>query len=218
MAYRRPRFRRRPRAVKRFRRGYRRYRNVGNTKKLNQATVYSFKRMVQRRSDITNSPSADTFNNLSFQLSDLPNYTEFTNLFDAYKITGVSIKFVPAYTDTVSTTQLTAGDVGAFVWVVDYDDSTNFTSIDEAYQKQGAKVRYSARRPWTIFIRPRALMTGPGSAEFQTPAGKSAPWLNCNATTAGVVYRGIKWAWRQASYANHIDVFCTYYLKFKNVK
>lgn len=210
------RFRRRKRPFKFSK--YRRFRRSTFKRRLNQNTVYRFSRSVQRRSDITNSSSADTFNNLTFQLSDLANYSEFTNLFDAYKITGVSCRFVPAYTEAVSTTQTSVVDVGAFLYTTDYDDSTNFTTMDEAYQKQGIKIKYSARRPWTVFVRPKALFSGPGSAEFQTQSGKYSPWINCNATTAGVVHRGIKWAWRQAAAANHIDVFCTYYLKFKQVK
>lgn len=65
-----------------------------------------------------------------FTMQDLPNYTEFTHLFDAYRITGVAIKFLPV-SDTVLSqtgdqTSLNAGIAGYVHSVTDYDDDDTF--------------------------------------------------------------------------------------------
>lgn len=63
-----------------------------------QATPLKFERTVEGAYDIVCdgiNPSLGTFN---FSLNDLPSYTEFTTLFDLYKIERIEIEWYPEYT------------------------------------------------------------------------------------------------------------------------
>ena len=63
-----------------------------------QVTPIKFQRTVEGLFDIICdgiNPSLGTFN---FSLNDLPNYTEFTTLFDLYKIELIEIEWYPEYT------------------------------------------------------------------------------------------------------------------------
>lgn len=63
-----------------------------------QGPILKFERSVEGAFDIICdgiNPSVGTFN---FSLNDLPNYTEFTNLFDQYRIDKVEIEWLPEYT------------------------------------------------------------------------------------------------------------------------
>lgn len=63
-----------------------------------QATPLKFERTVEGAYDIVCdgiNPSLGSFN---FSLNDLPSYTEFTSLFDLYKIERIEIEWYPEYT------------------------------------------------------------------------------------------------------------------------
>jgi len=188
-----------------------RYSRAGNTRrsKLSDATVYSFKRSIQLSANITGSASSDTFGALSFHLDQLPAYTEFQTLFDQYKISGVSLRFIPQSTSV----EIASGDsANVFVYCPDYDDQGAPTTAAALYQRQSTKFIYSAHKTFKMFLRPNTLV----SVENGFGPGSRRQWVSTN--DASVTYYGFKWCMRQATIPQHIDVYATYYLKFKNVK
>ena len=97
--------------------------------------VYKFK-----RSFLLSNDSADNWKygpgcitpgynpiDLTVMLDKLPNYTDFTTLFDSYRITGVEYRFVPHF----NVGQVPLGpqntQVARLVTVVDKDDNTSLT-------------------------------------------------------------------------------------------
>ena len=67
-------------------------------------------------------PALYAFN---FSLSDLPNYTEFTSLYDMYKINAVKITFIPYQTVSNSVATINNADNTArFFSAIDYNDGT----------------------------------------------------------------------------------------------
>ena len=54
--------------------------------------VHYFKRNTYAINAVTSSATTDTFQSVSFQLADVPNFTEFTSLYDQYQIQ--SIKYI----------------------------------------------------------------------------------------------------------------------------
>jgi len=180
------------------------------------ATIYQFKRSYQVAAALNNSPSADSFGAQFFQLSFLPNYTEFTNLFDAYQITKVVIKLIPGATVIEGSIASSSGgfDAGAFMYFTDTDDVSTPTTMNEFYERQGVKIRYGASRMFNITLRPRAQLSldgGFGPVNF----GKNQ-WINT--ANPSVDHYGWKWGWREAGIPAHMDMFVTYHLKFRNVK
>ena len=103
--------------------------------------VYKFKRSFLISNDGADNwkygPGAITpgYNpiDLTVMLDKLPNYTDFTTLFDSYRITGVEYRFVRISTWVKS---LLAADtqVARLVTVVDKDDSSTLTGLTAAMQ------------------------------------------------------------------------------------
>jgi len=60
---------------------------------------------------------------LTFTLDSLPNYTEFTNLFDAYRIVGVSVQFIPIVSGEPNAITSSAVIAPYVVTAIDHDDA-----------------------------------------------------------------------------------------------
>lgn len=115
------------RALKRFRRRpniRRPLRRPGRMPK-----THNFKRVMQLPDLIVGSTAVNGV--LVFRLNAISNVTEFTNLFDRYRIRGVQVKFVPAANSSdlnPSGTQVLAPNIHS---VVDLNDGTAPTGVTE---------------------------------------------------------------------------------------
>lgn len=103
-------------------------------------------------------PTAGTYTVVSFkfQLDDLPNYSEFTNLFDQYKISAVKLKFWPRFTGADVNPPATAIGVSRLWSVIDYDDSATLTNENQAMEYQNCKTHLS-NRPFSLYLKPCVL-------------------------------------------------------------
>lgn len=61
--------------------------------------IYKFHRTIEEAYDITCDGINPSLGAMSFNLSSVPNSTNFTNLFDMYRITKVKIDWIPEYTE-----------------------------------------------------------------------------------------------------------------------
>lgn len=201
--------------------------------------TYKFKRRQNEATSgtIEADPGSAKFGAFGFYLSDTHNTSEFTNLFDQYKITGVKVEFVPRTQPTIQSTG-PQWDPNTSTWVLppqqdtvvpnlyvttDFDDINPPTTIDSVKEYQGS-IRVPMNRYRKIFIRPRpqmALFTSPGvSSGIGVPV--RAPWLDCAQT--GVPHLGLKWAAEQTSVSGagntHYSMYVrlTYYLMFRKVR
>lgn len=184
--------------------------------------VYSFKRRVVlgNISSSCNASGVGTAgaNGYAFALADLTSYTEFTNLFDQYKITGVKLDFIP-FADNISWQVANNGagisaPGGPLLISADHDDSTPPASANEMLQKQTTKVIPVGRR-YRMFIKPKfnvATYSGGGIA----PA---SGWLDTGSVS--VPHYGAK-AWMAApnipDTSFTYQVWATYYIKCKGVQ
>ena len=162
---------------RRYRRkpAYRRKRVMKRTR-ARISNVHAFKRKVvlgnvtayNNGGVTTNAASA-----FSFKLSDLPQYTDFTALFDQYKITGVKLDFIP-FADNVSWEVASNGPTvaapgGPLMIATDYDDVTLPASASEMLSRQNVKVIPVGRRH-QMFLRPKIIASSnvsPLSAEVE---------------------------------------------------
>lgn len=147
-----------------------------------------------------------------FQLSQLPNYTEFTALYDQYMIKAVKISLIPKYTEVAlgSTTQ------GNMWSVVDYDDATPPPNIDTILQYQNLK-RTRMSQVHSRYLKPAVSseVYATGLASSYSP--KKNVWLD--ATTAQVEHYGVKfWFDARGTQPVTFDMQVKYYLAFKNVR
>lgn len=91
----------------------------------------------------------------TFKLNDLPNYTDFTALYDQYKIAAVKIRFMPCQ-NVVKVQPDAMGVVISYAprlfTVIDYDAGT-FSTVNELRQYQSCKT-VMGYRPVSMYLKP----------------------------------------------------------------
>lgn len=135
------------------------------------------------------SPVAASF---SYTLAQLPNYTDFTGLFDQYKITGAKLTLTPALSEGISSPLF--GTNAALGYsrvhsVVDYDDASIPTSEDQLLE-YGSHKSTAPFKTHTRFIKPKVLQEVYRSAIATSYAPRSGMYLDM--TTPDVPHYGLK--------------------------
>lgn len=218
--------RRRARRMLLKRKPYNRRRaNVVKRVNRSAAGVHYFKRKLLL-TNITASTSAlgvptPAAGTMTFNFSSLPSASEFTSLFDEYKLTGVKLDFLPLG-DTINLpiTSMT-GTTGAFspggplILAVDYDDSATPGSAAQLLEYQTSKVIPIPRRH-RMYIRPKlAVDINQG---ITTAYGARTGWVDT--ANASVPHYGVKY-WMNAPSATSASytyqVWATYYFACKGV-
>lgn len=160
----------------------------------------------------------------SFKLDDLPNYTEFTNLFDAYRIKGVKLEFVPIY----NSHEINEGPASSvddrvgmpiMTYVYDQDDATSPAAEDTLLQyATNKRISLSSRR--TIYIsspRTAGLVFKDGINPVGYQETKANQWIDC--ANADVPHYGLKYFIPEENLSKilYIRVYATYFVQFKRV-
>lgn len=165
----------------------------------------------------------------TFSLSQVTNRSDFTNLFDQYRITGLKYVFRPRFSgfDGSNTTDTTLPGVtnqaGVFLHVI-VDPQSVFgpTGVYSAanlnlFLEQGDKVKtYSGNRAVKVFFRPLIKNTVEGgNAQLIR-----APWLNTTNDTIG--HQGFHIFAQDPNmtgvFGQSFDVFVTAYMQFKSMR
>lgn len=177
----------------------------GIKSKWNVTRAFKFKRNVGWDASITPSDGQVFFTNASdldsgtfntpFAFNQLPNYTEFSYLFDQYKIVGVRMTFI--YSNNVSNlssntavgSALANSGLPVLYWVYDSDDATPLANLNAMREYES----YTARRldrPVKIFVRPKHLTNIYVSAGVDAQAPDKQKWLDINQTS--IPHYGVK--------------------------
>lgn len=190
-------------------------------KSIRQPVQY-FKRSVYFSGNLVTSITADTFISKFFTLNEVPNRSEFTSLYDQYRINGVKITWIPrgnvADIAPTGTAGVFQGQSTGVFSAIDYDDATVPTSINQLNEYQNCKMT-RATQMHSRYLKPRINLqgttnqgTGATGATFNTRG-----WLDC--TQDNVPHFGVKYAFQQSvNYAMTYDLKVDYYLAFKNVR
>jgi Circovirus capsid protein len=126
-----------------------------------------------------------------FQLGQLTNGTSFTNIYDQYQITKVTVTLIPCYTNVSVATgagNLISGSAPPPFSVIDYDDATPLTTQDAYAQFDTLKHGRLGIAHSRSFV-PRiasAVYAGVGSTGYTT---KSLQWIG---TSSSVEHYGLK--------------------------
>lgn len=148
----------------------------------------------------------------NFSLSDLPNNGEITAMFNRYKLTGVSLRFIPIVG--------TSTDAGATTFMdtlaIQIDKSLRGVpaSMDEILECDNCRVFSAGQKPFKVWIpAPLAASTIGGSSALMTNS-----WLDSD--TNAIKHYGLRYAFSQslASAAVRFQVYATYYLRVKGMK
>lgn len=182
--------------------------------------VYKFKR--KRASSITveyDGATTESHGVFKFMLSDVPNSTEFTALFDKYRITGIKAQFFPR-TNTLSQNNLTGTltECPPILTVVDYDDAAATGDSNVLMQYENCRV-HSEFKPFSVFFRPMIALATYSSGAFSGYSSSRKQWID--AASPDVEYYALKWASLTYAIANSTtievnwDVVFTYYIECK---
>jgi hypothetical protein len=174
---------------------------------LKRQKVYTFSRGFP--SSTVSAPTAvDTLAALNFTLGALPASTDFTSLFDQYRIIQVTVRFIPlAGAGTGSNPLVTA---------IDYDDSTAPTAVTDLFQYDS--VIFS--QPGTTVertLKPR-VATAAYSGAF-TSFASADPNLWIDVASPNVQYYGLKYGIAAATGATaNWSLLIEYVLQCRNTR
>lgn len=123
--------------------------------------VHYFTRFQNGGSITALTGTTTTFGAIYWDLASVPGYTEYSNMYDFYKINAVQVRFIPQTdnTDPITASWLTvSAKFNRLITVLDYNDRTVPTSLDDLRQYSNCKVasnNYVAKR----FLHPKPTIT-----------------------------------------------------------
>lgn len=180
--------------------------------------IYRFKRKTFQTVSVTyNGVATNSSGAFTFKLSDLPNNSEFTSLFDKYRISGIRAQFIPR-TNVLAlnnlSSSLTAQPV--LLTVIDYDDGTA-GDYNALAQYENCK-SHDQFKPFSLYFKPMIAVAAYQGA-FTGYGSSRKMWLD--AASPDIEYYALKWATLPYSSGNNAtldpiwDVIFTYYVQFK---
>lgn len=157
---------------------------------------------------------------ISFQLADVPNASNFTQLFDQYRITAVKIEFIlPFIPATYKDTTVVAQAAPTLFTASDIDDATAPASLNEILEKETVKC-HGTLCPYGInkavrWVKP-AVAAALYKGTFTGYGSKQGQWIDAN--SSDVAHYGLKyWLEGIGGYSAGVNlyVYTTYYMEFK---
>lgn len=152
---------------------------------------------------------------MSFTLADLPSYTDFTSLFDQYRIAQVTVRFLPTAAPFGPSTSSTS--YPSFYTVIDYDDDTNPTSIDNL--RQYSTLQVAPNQQYVERVLTPRFATAAYSGAF-TSYSLAPVYTFIDSNSPGVRYYGVKWACSPVTTASGsfvlYNIEATYVIQLRN--
>lgn len=172
--------------------------------------------------NLSTTAGADLFGALVFKLSDLPQYSDFTNGYDQYRIVAVKLEFIPLYkfvnywNSTTGTLNYIAQPM--LVTSVDTTDATTPTENDlfamDTVKTHGAFTPEVSK--YVRWVKPEiAVATYQGA--FSGYMAIQNGW--CETSTPDTQYYGCKYGlMRNPSFSINFNISATYYIELRQPK
>lgn len=178
--------------------------------------VHHFKRTFTL-APIGTSSTAPAFAGYLFNFNQLPNFNEFTRLYDVYRINKILVRFVPNHNSS-DVAPTGSSQISNFHSVLDYNDATAPTSLNELYEyanwkmSRGTSIHQRLWRPATL----DSVDTGSSAVSSANPQWKR--WINT--ANANVNHYGLKVGIEQSVSANDTTwvPYVSVYFSCKSVK
>lgn len=167
----------------------------------------------------------------SFSIDKLPNYLEFTHLFDEYRITGIKYYLIfQGNTNFVYETYFAAMPI-ELQYVIDYDDVvappntvTGWTELQEHANCKLKQVSNQSRSVFSFTFSPRVqemVYNTPTTTSYGT--GQKGRWLDCDSPSTP--HYGLKYILHipkvnvgGAAFQVRVDAYADYFMEFKGVR
>lgn len=134
--------------------------------------------------NMISSPTLNSFYSFTFRLSDLPQASTFSALYDQYRVTKLKYEFYPAMTMGISNAAL----VGTLITVIDYDDATVPTTPTQLLEYANARVT-SIYKPQIRTFKPH-LAGAVYSGAFTSFSNLKDTWIDV--ASSSVEFYGVK--------------------------
>lgn len=174
--------------------------------------VYHFKRKYFVVDAFAVTTGSDFKLGVNFSLANLPNFTDFTNLYDMYRVNKIVYKIIPKFSETTMTTGINA-NLQQIHSVIDYDDTTAPVSISDLTQYQNHRMTRGNAIHTRVLV-PKVKTT----IDTLSDAPKARQWIDCDDSVLN--HRGLKiYIPAPLAPATTIsyDVEATFYVSFKSV-
>lgn len=175
--------------------------------------VHNFKRTQYLSSAIVvPAGSSFTFGAYSFVFDAMPSYTDFTALYDMYKINGLKFTLIPRHTEVPIGTTAPGGT--QVMSVLDFDDDVAPGSINQLCQYANLKQtrgNINHSRYWKPRIK-QNVNTVSATAGYEVTKPK---WLDLASTD--IKHYGIKYAIEQSGVSVVYDLRVDFYFQCKNL-
>lgn len=172
---------------------------------------YLFKRKTQFASIIL-VPSTVAQNGLiSFKLNDVPQYTDFTNLFDQYIIRKVKVDFKATVNDF--TASFINSEIPQLFTCIDKNTIVPLGGVDEVMAFQNCR-QNPCNRDFSRTLYPKYLVTGQSGIQYQTPN----TFQPSNSYT--LQHYGLQWACPTFENPDNVEVqvFVTFFIECRTVR
>jgi len=175
------------------------------------------------RTAISQTLTVDALGAWDFKLSDAPNYSEITAMFDEYRIKMVRMKFYPRYlpNEMLNSGTGTSASVTPRLFIaIDENDASTPSNINEIREYPNMKV-YQTQQPIQFYLKPKISTAVYGSGVFSSYGQPKNIWLS--SASPNVAHYGAKWAIDAQNTAvtgqlQIFDVEATYWIECRNPK
>lgn len=155
-----------------------------------------------------------------FELRFLPEYTEFTTLYDQYRVDKLVFRFMPLTNAGVS--GVLAEQPQPLITAVDFDGGTVGLTQDQLLSYESAQIT-SAFKEKVITIKPRAelLSTDSDAITVSASVAPSNTWWDCS--NVKILHHGVRYGipantTMPVGYGVRWTVWCEVYITFKNTR
>lgn len=176
-------------------------------------TVHSFSRsqeigLIQTTSGIA------TLGKYTFNMGNMTNYSEFTNLFQRFRIVAIKLSIVPVWTENnlVPGTSFSMPNVHS---VVDYDDSTTPGDLNELLQYSNYK-RTRGHMVHSRYFKPAIQMAAYETTLATAYVPKWKQWLSTD--DFATPHYGLKYYIDAIGAVVSFRVYAKYYFQCKDLK
>lgn len=113
--------------------------------------IHKFTRTVEELYDVSTDGVNPTLSGFNFSLDILPDYTDFTRLFDLYRIAKVEIEWTPEYTELTDAALVSNAVNVRFNSAIDLSNSTAPSTVSDVLQYEQLKstsITREHKRSW----------------------------------------------------------------------
>lgn len=191
---------------------------TGLSRSLRTNSIHVFKRshLLDQISNTAPAGVPTTFGKAyTFQLSDMPNYNEFVNLFDQFRIRKIKLTITPTFNSNDMNTRNES--IKTIRYVIDANDASVPTTENELLEYQNSKMFMTNKQQKISFV-PAVQMMSYKTAVTTAYCPKKDQWLNT--TDATTPHYAIKFFFPAISVTVNTTwvIYADYYIECKNVK